>query len=100
MKFVGKLVILIYKLCVLELFPAEKDRGSESIFELVDPSLGSFVSSLSTSNSLAVSLDIIACGLPRANLSNRRYQKIYYCSEEGNILFHLKHKVKTYGLDT
>ena len=53
------------------MFPylVDKDRGSESIFDLFVLSLGaSLVSCWSASISLAASLEIIACGFPRAVL--------------------------------
>ena len=50
---------------------ADKDRGSESIFDLFVLSLGaSLVSCRFASISLAASLEIIACGFPRAVLSD------------------------------
>lgn len=76
------------------MFPsaAVKDRGSEPIFNLVVLSLGaSLVSSVSASISLAVSLEIIACGFPRAIFNGQDYSISHHSNEERKSLVLFEH---------
>ena len=81
---------------LLELFPsaADKDRGTESIFDLFVLSLGaSLVSSWSASISPAVSLEIIACGFPGAiSLDKRVYCDMSYLNEERKFTVYFEHR--------